>query len=185
MVILLAFLTLVAGICAIKAVHAVHLLHAALWLAGVSVAVTLMLYLVGAYPLAVIELSLSVGLITILLVFAISMVGADSPDVPVTRWFNWPLLLAMLFLVIGLTIPLLAYPTNSDEASFSTVFWQHREADIVAQIALILAGVLGVLGLLAEVETRRSAQIQSASRQIPEPAQPAVISEDELELEKV
>lgn len=185
MLVLLAFLTLVAGICAIQAVRAAHLLHAALWLAGVSVAVTVTLYLVGAYPLAVIELSLSVGLITILLVFAISMVGADSPDVPVVRWFNRPLLLAMLFLVIGLTIPLLAYPSTSSETSFSTAFWQQREADIVAQIALIFAGVLGVLGLLTEAEKGRTARGQKAQQQTLEAAQRGVVSEDAPELEQV
>lgn len=185
MLVLLAFLTLVAGICAIKAVRAVHLLHAALWLAGVSVAVTVMLYLVGAYPLAVIELSLSVGLITILLVFAISMVGADSPDMPVARWFNRPLLLATLLLVIGLTIPLLSASTTSGETSFSTAFWQQREADIVAQIALIVAGVLGVLGLLTEAEKGRTARRQNAQQQTLETAQSTVIPEDEPELEQV
>lgn len=185
MLVLLAFLTLVASICAIKAVGAAHLLHAALWLAGVSVAVTVMLYLVGAYPLAVIELSLSVGLITILLVFAISMVGADSPDIPVVRWFNRPLLLALLLLVIGLTIPLLAYPSTPGETSFSTAFWQQREADIVAQTALIFAGVLGVLGLLTEAGKSRTTQKQNAQQPTLEAAPPSVIPEDEPELEQV
>jgi NADH:ubiquinone oxidoreductase subunit 6 (subunit J) len=178
-------LLLIALVCAVKAVRAVHLLHAALWLAGVSVAVTIMLYLIGAYTMAVIELSLSVGLITILLVFAISMVGADSPDIPVSKWINWPLLAAMLFLVIGLTVPLLSPQADTTEASFSVTFWQRREADVVTQIALIFAGVLGVLGLLTESDRKRPRRRQFKEPGQRDSTQPVSIPDDESELEKV
>jgi NADH:ubiquinone oxidoreductase subunit 6 (subunit J) len=176
-------LVVVASFCAIKAVRAVHLLHSALWLAGVSVAVTIMLYWIGAYTIAVIELSLSVGLITILLVFAISMVGADSPDTPISHKLNLPLLAALLFLLIGLTLPQLPTQPATSEDSFSVTFWQHREADVVAQIALIFGGVLGVLGLLTERRkgwTREKKITEHESL----PSQ-ATIVEDESELEKV
>jgi hypothetical protein len=39
-------------------------------------------------------------------------------------------------------------PSASD--SFSTVLWEERSLDVLLQIALIFAGVLSVLGLLAE-----------------------------------
>lgn len=143
-------LVLLAACCAIMAVRATRLLGAALWLAGVSIAVALMLYQLGAVVMAVIELSLSVGLITILLVFAISMVGADSPDQPVRRLINVPLVVAMVLLVAGLSVPLLIPQEPAPADSFSATFWQHRESDVIAQISLIFAGVLGVLGLLAE-----------------------------------
>ncbi len=175
------YVILVAGmlVCAIRAVRAPRLFSAALWLAGVSALNAILLYLIGAKMLAVIELSLSVGLITILLVFAISMVGADSPDQLAARRFNVPLVSALLLLVIGLTIPLLAPQTSARESSFSTLFWSLRPADVLAQIALIFAGVLGVLGLLAE---RRSSAV--------EPSQVAVseaeaIREDEREVERL
>jgi NADH:ubiquinone oxidoreductase subunit 6 (subunit J) len=185
MIIPVAFLVVVASVCAIKAMRAVHLLHSSLWLAGVSVAVTIMLYVVGAYPMAVIELSLSVGLITILLVFAISMVGADSPDVPVSKWFNWPLLIVMLLLVIGLTIPLLTPQAERAQTAFTVTFWQQREADVIAQIALIFAGVLGVLGLLTEIHNRKSAQKQTHQPQGQEDQPPIGVPEEEPELERV
>lgn len=152
-------LVILAAFCGLQAVRSVRLLHSALWLAGVSVAVALMLYLIGAYLMAVIELSLSVGLITILLVFAISMVGADSPDHPVARPLNVPFVAAMLLLVIGLTLPLLVPPRDTGpEASFSMTFWQQREADVLAQIALIFSGVLGVLDLLTETSSLNRAE---------------------------
>jgi NADH:ubiquinone oxidoreductase subunit 6 (subunit J) len=136
--------------CAIFAMRATHLLSAALWLAGVSVMTAIILYLIGAVMMAVIELSLSVGLITILLVFAISTAGADSPDHPVSHRLHLPLLLAALLLIIGLALPVLAPQTTTSNESFATIFWHLREADVLVQIALIFSGVLGVLGLLAE-----------------------------------
>ncbi len=178
-------LVVVAAFCGIQAVRAVHLLHAALWLAGVSVAAALLLYLVGAYIMAVIELSVSVGLVTILLVFAISMVGADSPDKPVARPINLPLVAAMLLLVIGLTIPLLGSRGTPESDSFSVVFWQQRQADVFAQIALIFAGVLGVLGLLADTGTEQEPRKPARVRQLPEPDRETRAYENETELEKV
>ena len=177
-------LVLGAVFCAVMAVRAVRLLQSALWLAGVSVAVALVLYLLGAVVIAVIELSLSAGLITILLVFAISMVGADSPDQPVSRPVNMPLVASMLLLVIGLTVPELVPQETAAGDSFSLVFWQQREADVIAQIALIFAGVVGVLGLLSEAN-----RVRSAPRTVivHTPLEPEIMAleKEEPELEKV
>jgi hypothetical protein len=146
--------------------------------------VALILFLLGATTMAVIELSLSVGLITILLVFAISMVGADSPDQPAKHRLNVPLVAAMLLLVTGLTVPHFAAQGPADDTSFSETFWQHRDADIIVQIALIFAGVLGVLGILADskgaIVLRQHIEDEEPSVWDPETA----IVEKELELEK-
>lgn len=173
-------------VCAVMAVRATHLLTAALWLAGVSALTAVIFYLIGAYMMAVIELSLSVGLITILLVFAISMVGANSPDQPVSRSLNIPLVLAMLLLVIGLTLPMLPPQTNMPDAGFSAIFWTLRPADVFAQVALIFAGVLGVLGLLAEPRRQVKEAEPTAAQAMActeEPVSPAVSPSDEPEPE--
>jgi len=175
----------VAAICGIQAVRAVRLLHSALWLAGVSIAVTLVLYSLGATTIAVIELSLSVGLITILLVFAISMVGADSPDQPVSRPLNIPFVAAMLLLVIGLTVPLLVPQGEAAEDNFAVTFWQQREADVLAQIALIFAGVLGVLGLLTETSSTQPAPEVTREQQQPETAPATIEVAEKPEMEQV
>ena len=171
--------------CAVMAVRAIRLLHSALWLAGVSVTVALMLYLLGAYVMAVIELSLSVGVITILLVFAISMVGADSPDHPVKRLPNIPLVVALLLLIVCLTIPLLSPQSSSTEPAFAVLFWQQREADVLAQISLIFAGVLGVLGLLAETVSKEAAHTPVREQTQPEMKREITVREEEPELERV
>jgi len=54
------------------------LIASALWLAGVSALVSIMCYLLGAYAVAVIELSVGAGLVTVLFVFAISIAGEEG-----------------------------------------------------------------------------------------------------------
>lgn len=183
--ILFVGLLLLAGWCAVMAVRAERLLHAALWLAGVSVFVAIILYMLGAYVMAVIELSLSVGVITILLVFAISMVGADSPDQPVRGRLNVPLVAAMLLLVVGLAVPMIMPQISVDEVSFSETFWQEREGDVIVQISLIFAGVLGVLGLLAETKAPRAVRHHIEEMEQPVQTPEIVIVEEEAELERL
>ena len=60
---------------AIQAIRAPRLLNSALWLAGVSAMVSLIFYLMSAHQVAVVELSVGAGLVTILFVFAISVAG--------------------------------------------------------------------------------------------------------------
>lgn len=140
------------GLCAIKAVQAAQLLAAALWLAGLSAATAASLYLIGAYDMAVIELSLSLGLVTVLLAFAISMVGANSPDTMLRRRPDRALVVLVLILMVALILPATAVPalTAGVDGDFSAVLWETRQPDILVQIALIFAGVLGVLRLLRQ-----------------------------------
>ena len=60
-------LTLAASFCAYRALISKHLLPSALYLACVSALVSITLYLLGAYEVAVIELSVGAGLVTVLL----------------------------------------------------------------------------------------------------------------------
>ncbi len=64
--------------CAIMAIIAKKLLSSAIWLAGTSALVALLIYLLGAPEVAVIELSVGAGLVTVLFVFAINIAG-DEP----------------------------------------------------------------------------------------------------------
>ena len=67
-------------ICAIQAIRARRLIVSALWLAGTSAILSLIFYLVGAYLVAVIELSVGAGLVTVLFVFAISIAGEEAVE---------------------------------------------------------------------------------------------------------
>jgi len=148
------YVVLVAGmlLCAVLAIRAARLLLSALWLAGVSVLTAILLYLMGAREVAVIELSVGAGLVTVLFVFAISIAGENAmqarPVVP--RSLAFLLVGAVAILLVVLTVSSGAEQPATAGSSFATTFWQGRALDVLAQIALIFAGVLGVLGLLSE-----------------------------------
>ena len=67
-------------VCAFMAMRAKRLLSSALWLAGCSAFVSILFYLMGAAELAVIELSVGAGLVTVLFVLAITVAGEDSGE---------------------------------------------------------------------------------------------------------
>lgn len=140
-------------LCAIQAIRAQHLIASALWLAGVSALLSVLLFLLGTPQVAVIELSVGAGLVTVLFIFAISIAGELTRDLPslIPKSLAWVLCLLLVGLLGWSLPPLQAAPLPQVEAEFAVVLWQQRALDMWLQIALIFAGVLGVLGLLADV----------------------------------
>ncbi|HEX6386369.1 MAG TPA: hypothetical protein VF177_16985 [Anaerolineae bacterium] len=143
-----------AVLCALLAVRARRLLTAALWLAGASALVSVSLYGLGAHETAVIELSVGAGLVTILFVFAIATAGEEAMAAPaiVPSVLTWALVVTLLAALGWLILPaangnVVAAETPS---TFTAVLWRDRGLDVLVQIGLIFAGVLGVLGLLSE-----------------------------------
>ncbi len=131
-----------------------RLITSALWLAGVSALLSVVFFQFGGWQVAVIELSVGAGLVTILLVFAINIVGDEAVEersvLPRSLVIGVVLLNALL---LGwFLLPMVPQVAKGMEAPFSTVLWQQRGLDILVQIALIFAGVLGLLGLLAEAK---------------------------------
>jgi uncharacterized MnhB-related membrane protein len=152
MQVLYAGLTLGALACAILAIKTPRLLTASLWLAALSALLSLFFYLMGAARIAVIELSVGAGLVTVLFVFAIGIAGdataGQSHLVP--RPVSWGLSLAV-FLLLGWFIwPLVGAPAPPSQPSLASLLWEGRALDAWVQVVLIFAGVLGVLGLLTE-----------------------------------
>jgi len=143
-------------VCAIGAIRANRLLTSALWLAGASALVALMMYLLGAPEVAVVELSVGAGLVTVLFVFAINIAGEEAMQArsPIPRPLAWGLVVLSILLLGWFSLPSLAIDLPVPLANdFSSVVWDDRGLDILIQTALIFAGVLGVLGLLAESKT--------------------------------
>jgi hypothetical protein len=107
------------------------------------------------------ELSVGAGLVTVLLVYALSVVGDDAMD-PASV-ISKPL----AFGLVGLTTLLLgwmvfpAIPSYFEHGSLSLAvsLWQTRVLDVWIQIVLIFSGVMGVLGLLSEKTPGRSQEI--------------------------
>ncbi len=148
----LLVIVLAAVVCAYRAMTSPRILTSTIYLAFVSAATALLLYSFGAAQVAVIELSVGAGLVTVLLVYAISVVGDDATDPgPV---IPRPVAVALTLLTVTmLGWMAFAMPSRPGLASvppLARALWQQRVLDVWIQMVLIFAGVLGILGLLAE-----------------------------------
>jgi NADH:ubiquinone oxidoreductase subunit 6 (subunit J) len=149
-------LVLILLVFAVQAIRSKALLTSALWLAGASAMTAILLFMYGARLVAVIELSVGAGLVTVLFVFAINIAGDDAIDARPIPPMPWIVGLSALFvLLLGWFVwpaPVVAATAAAAEPSLTVVLWQSRGLDLVVQVALIFSGVLGLLGLLAEVK---------------------------------
>jgi uncharacterized MnhB-related membrane protein len=150
-------LLLAAFFCACRAMLATRILTATLYLACISACVATVLYLLGAHEVAVIELSVGAGLVTVLLVYALSVVGDDALDPRSIVWKPLALVVTAGIVVglAGLVYPLNGAAAGTGAARLADVLWDRRVLDVWIQIGLIFAGVLGILGLLSERQERR------------------------------
>ena len=147
-------LVLVALAFSAQALRARRLLYSALWLAGASATLATFFYQLGAPEVAVIELSVGAGLVTVLFVFAINIAGEEghlgSSVVPL--WAGGTVVLVAAVLIGVLVFPGPAATASVQTGSFAQLLWQARGLDLLVQMVLIFAGVLGLLGLLAEAD---------------------------------
>jgi NADH:ubiquinone oxidoreductase subunit 6 (subunit J) len=145
-------------ICAIQAIRVKKLLTSALWLAGCSAMVALMLYLLGAPEIAVIELSVGAGLVTVLFVFAINIIGDEKPvlEPGIPPLVAWALIILSIGILAYLNLPLLSVviPDLAEIPMVSTTIWNDRMLDVILQVLLIFVGVLGVIGLISDSKAK-------------------------------
>jgi len=149
------FLLLGAGVlaCSLLSVLSRRLLITAIWLALTSALVAVMIYMLGAPHIAVIELSVGAGLVTVLFVFAINIAGEDATRLK--SIIPMPIAIGAVALALGLGLILILRGTGVISLTEvvpgnSAILWQSRYIDLLLQVALIFAGVLGVIGLLAD-----------------------------------
>jgi len=138
--------------CAYRAIVAKRILTATIYLACISALVSATLYLLGAAQVAVMELSVGAGLVTVLLVYALSVVGDDAMDpasvIPKPLAFC---LVGLVAAILGwMAFPAIRTTAAVGEFELANALWQNRVLDVWIQIALIFSGVMGVLGLLSE-----------------------------------
>jgi len=159
--------------CAVQAIRSNALLQAALWLATTSALTAATLYVLGGQQAAVMELSVGAGLVSVLLVYAISLVGHEEAlPSTVSKWLAAGLIGSLLLLLIGFG-GLQGQPTPSDTstASFIKAFWEDRQLDALLQIVIICTGGMSIIGFLvpqANKLTRISKQVAEQLRD-PEP----------------
>jgi NADH:ubiquinone oxidoreductase subunit 6 (subunit J) len=149
-------------ICAIQAIRVKKLLSSALWLAGCSAMVALMLYLLGAPEIAVIELSVGAGLVTVLFVFAINIIGDEKPvtEPGIPPLVAWALVILSIGILAYLNLPLLSevIPDLAEIPMASTTIWTDRMLDVILQIVLIFVGVMGVINLISDSKAKEKNQ---------------------------
>jgi uncharacterized MnhB-related membrane protein len=139
-------------VCAYRALVSKRILTGTIYLACISALVSAVLYKLGATQVAVMELSVGAGLVTVLLVYALSVVGDDALD-PASV-IPKPLALGLVGLAVLLlgwmSFPALQAGIKVGSVDLALVLWKDRVLDVWIQIVLIFSGVLGVLGLLSE-----------------------------------
>lgn len=148
--------------CAYRAIVAKRILSATIYLACISALVSAVLYLLGAAQVAVMELSVGAGLVTVLLVYAVSVVGDDALDpasvIPKPLAFT---VVGLVAILLGwMVFPAVQKTVNISPVDLVNVLWQNRVLDVWIQIVLIFSGVMGVLGLLSEQIPGRREEMQ-------------------------
>jgi len=139
---------------AFLAIQAKRLLSSALWLAVASALLAVIFYLMGAQLVAIFELSIGAGLVTVLFVFAIGIAGEEDTNLRslVPKTLAGGVTIIMFLLLSWFLLPAQSAQPSLPEQSVSTVIWEQRSLDVLLQIAIIFSGVLGLLGLLAEIK---------------------------------
>ncbi len=160
-------LVIAAIFCAFQVMRTGRLLNVTIWLAFTSALVAILIYSLGAPDVAVIELSVGAGLVTVLFVFAFSIVGEATLDEPtfIPRWLVWLLVMVIAFVLGWFVFPIPAVQTRLLQIPFGTMLWERRGLDVIAQVVLIFSGVMGLIGLLSETRL-------AARKPIPEMAGP-------------
>jgi len=141
------------------------LIKAAVSLALASAFLSLLMYFLGAWIAAVIELSVCAGMITVVFISAISLTKPLTDEEVIieaksrmARFIYLPFILAaVLALLIFLRNsnalnfnfikPLTESVPIPDLASQGSTFWDKRSLDILGQVIVILSGVFGVVVL--------------------------------------
>ena len=148
--------------CGILAISSKRLLISAIWLALTSALVALMIYLLGAPQIAVIELSVGAGLVTVLFVFAINIAGEEV--MTVKSALPKPLVWASVLVAAGLIIYFILrwvgfvdFPAKT-LTSGASILWDEHYLDLILQVVLIFAGVLSVIGLLSHGKPEHQAE---------------------------
>jgi NADH-quinone oxidoreductase subunit J len=147
--VLLGLLVLLSiGCCIFK-----DLLYVAVSLAAISAVLAMVLFKFGANIAGVFELSVCAGLITVLFIATVSM--TKNSDQKAESRLPTYFIPFFVLIFIGMDFYIMQWLAGSVTAmgaphssgTFQQVFWDMRSSDILGQVALILAGVFGILSL--------------------------------------
>jgi len=144
---------------ALWAVMTRSLMRSVIGLAATSVCVTALMFALGANLAAVFELSVCAGLITVVFVSTVAMTQPASSEelhertrTHLRRYWPLPLILLAIGTLLAVLLPgaEIALPPPGEASDAREVLWTERQTDILGQVAVILAGVFGVIVLFKE-----------------------------------
>lgn len=173
-------LIIAAGFCALGALRSRSGLLAAGWLAGASALTAATLASLGGVQVAVLELSVGAGLVTILLVYAISLAGGDPEGRSVlSGWLVAGLVMllgAFILLIIASSAPAQAGVVPADQPTFATAIWQTRQLDTLLQVVVLFTSGLSLIGFLATAAQPASQPETKVSKPQPAPSASAPVT---------
>lgn len=141
-----------------KATRVKGLLNAALWLSGTSALTSTLIYLMGSPGIAVVELSVGAGLVTVLFVFSISIIGDEkiTSKIFIPKWLAISITV-IAFGLLGILTAIENIPQlKAVQAELiADTIWVDRKLDIDIQAGLIISGILGILMIVAPTAARR------------------------------
>jgi NADH-quinone oxidoreductase subunit J len=146
---------------AIWTVVTVRLLRAAIGLAVTSALLTVVMYRFGSPLAAAFELSVCAGLISVIFVSAITLTSRLSSErmnqresEVLRRFWFLPLLVIIAGVILYKTsIPIeivVAGEKTAAQDDVRAIIWNTRHLDLIGQIAILLAGAIGVVLLFKE-----------------------------------
>lgn len=141
-------------VCAILCIVRPNLIKAALWMAGMSALLALLMFLLDAPLAAAFELSVCAGLIPVIFISASSMTKITSREEQEEkrrerrRRFVW---LPVMLIALGTALLALLWPrmaellpaafTQAGNATAQQILWNTRQIDLVGQVIIVLVGV--------------------------------------------
>ncbi|MDO4581037.1 MAG: NADH-quinone oxidoreductase subunit J [Bacillota bacterium] len=158
----LILLVLIVG-CGLGSAMFRSMLHSAVSLALLSATLAIVMMMMGATWAGLFELSVCAGLVTVIFVSAISLTQPirrhpEHSEDHHRRFMALPFILIVVGVAMIATVllghfavnPVLQPETAETAATFKEVFWGSRQADILGQIIVILAGAFAVVILFKE-----------------------------------
>ncbi|HEX9330248.1 MAG TPA: hydrogenase subunit MbhD domain-containing protein, partial [Anaerolineales bacterium] len=113
--------------CAYRAIVAKRILTATIYLACISALVSATIYSLGATQVAVMELSVGAGLVTVLLVYALSVVGDDAldPASVIPKPLAFGVVAAVAIILGSMAFPAIQTKFDTGSVDLVSTLWQN------------------------------------------------------------
>jgi NADH-quinone oxidoreductase subunit J len=137
------------------------LLKSAIALAASSIALGVIMYELGSLWAALFEISVCSGLVTVILISAVSLSNTDKKYIEKLyedkkRMFLLPIILIISGVVLvvvalssGFSLPA-GSPLADAANNFREILWNNRQADVWGQISVVVTGAVAVVVLFRE-----------------------------------